>query len=431
MTAEIAILNKSAVALAADSAVTLQTGTGQKIYNSVNKLFALSKYQPVGVMIYGGADFMGIPWESIIKEHRRELGTRNFNTLREYVTNFVSWLENAKVLIPEEHQRTLLDATARNYFGGIREEIFSSVNEIIRREGSVTTVRVQELADIVIAKHNEFWKSKPRLATLPDDFAASLVQEYRQAIENILLEVFEKLPLTPVAHAMLVDLPGLLYSRDHFSDHHTGLVVAGFGEQEIFPSIVSCVVDPIVQNRLKWKQVEIQTITVDMAAAIIPFAQREMVDTFLSGIDPNLRKSLNSAFGGFLVALIDQIFHAIPQSALQNKDAALQALKVSVPQIVENLNQNLNDYVSARHVAPVMNAVAFLPKDELAAMAESLVNLTSFKRRVSIDPETVGGQIDVAVISKGDGFIWIKRKHYFDIGKNPHFMVNCYGERPK
>jgi hypothetical protein len=78
-----------------------------------------------------------------------------------------------------------------------------------------------------------------------------------------------------------------------------------------------------------------------------------------------------------------------------------------------------------------MNAVAFLPKDELAAMAESLVNLTSFKRRVSIDPETVGGQIDVAVISKGDGFIWIKRKHYFDIGKNPHFMVNCYGERSK
>ena len=40
-----------------------------------------------------------------------------------------------------------------------------------------------------------------------------------------------------------------------------------------------------------------------------------------------------------------------------------------------------------------------------------------------MDSETVGGPIDVAVISKGDGFIWIKRKHYFDPKLNPHFMA--------
>jgi hypothetical protein len=59
-------------------------------------------------------------------------------------------------------------------------------------------------------------------------------------------------------------------------------------------------------------------------------------------------------------------------------------------------------------------------------MAESLVNLTSFKRRVTLDAETVSGPIDVALISKGDGFIWMKRKHYFDGEKNPHFLRNYY-----
>jgi hypothetical protein len=44
VTAEIAILNKLGVALAADSAVTVETEGGQKIYNTVNKLFTLSKY---------------------------------------------------------------------------------------------------------------------------------------------------------------------------------------------------------------------------------------------------------------------------------------------------------------------------------------------------------------------------------------------------
>ena len=61
-------------------------------------------------------------------------------------------------------------------------------------------------------------------------------------------------------------------------------------------------------------------------------------------------------------------------------------------------------------------------------MAESLVNLTSFRRHVTPDVETVGGPIDVAIISRGDGFIWIKRKHYFQPELNQHFLANYFRE---
>jgi hypothetical protein len=73
---------------------------------------------------------------------------------------------------------------------------------------------------------------------------------------------------------------------------------------------------------------------------------------------------------------------------------------------------------------PILAVLDGLPKDELAAMAEALVGLTSFKLRVSEGSESVGGPIDVAVISKGDGFVWIKRKHYFPQVLNPHFIPN-------
>lgn len=59
MASELAVLNKLGVALAADSAVTIGGGPALKIYDTVNKLFALSKRAPVGVMVYGNADFMG------------------------------------------------------------------------------------------------------------------------------------------------------------------------------------------------------------------------------------------------------------------------------------------------------------------------------------------------------------------------------------
>jgi hypothetical protein len=71
-----------------------------------------------------------------------------------------------------------------------------------------------------------------------------------------------------------------------------------------------------------------------------------------------------------------------------------------------------------------MDTVSSFPKEELAAMAEALVNLTSIKRKMSYESETVGGPIDVAVISKGDGFIWIKRKHYFQPELNHTYFSN-------
>jgi hypothetical protein len=94
--------------------------------------------------------------------------------------------------------------------------------------------------------------------------------------------------------------------------------------------------------------------------------------------------------------------------------------------IVENFWEKWTDWEHNKFVGPVLDIVGDLPKDDLAAMAESLVNLTSFKRRISPEMETVGGPIDVAVISKGDGFIWIKRKHYFSKELNPGFLTNYY-----
>jgi hypothetical protein len=52
-----------------------------------------------------------------------------------------------------------------------------------------------------------------------------------------------------------------------------------------------------------------------------------------------------------------------------------------------------------------------LPRQDLAKMAEALVSLTAFLKRMAADQdETVAEPIDVAILSKGDGFIWVKHK---------------------
>jgi hypothetical protein len=56
-------------------------------------------------------------------------------------------------------------------------------------------------------------------------------------------------------------------------------------------------------------------------------------------------------------------------------------------------------------------AVSALPRQDLAKMAEALVNLAAFLMRMTADQdETVAEPIDVALLSKGDDFTWIKHK---------------------
>lgn len=97
--------------------------------------------------------------------------------------------------------------------------------------------------------------------------------------------------------------------------------------------------------------------------------------------------------------------------------------------VAKDFAAKLAKYGREENLRPIHQAVANMSKGELASAAAALVNLNSFQKRMSMGPETVGGPVDVAVITKGDGFIWTDRKHYFNKDQNPHFIANYYRER--
>lgn len=60
-----------------------------------------------------------------------------------------------------------------------------------------------------------------------------------------------------------------------------------------------------------------------------------------------------------------------------------------------------------------------MPIQDAADLAEYLVNLTASFVRFDAGPPTVGGPIELAAITKHEGFKWIKRKHFFTAALNP------------
>jgi len=431
MTAEIAIMNKEAIALAADSAITVTGETGHKIFTSANKLFVLSKYHPVGIMIYGSAIFMGVPWETIIKIYRNKLGKKKFATLQEYAGNFIKFLDNGNPLFPDSVQEEYLHGSIYGYFNLIKENITKEVHLKMDKEGNITKEAIERIISEIIKSHYEVCEKASNIPSIPESFNKKIIIKYGKRIDKAIEEIFEKLPLTKRHLFQLRKIATSLFSK--FPDKVqkgdiSGIVVAGFGENDTFPSLESFFIEIIVNNKLKYKKHISSKIEFKNRASMIPFAQSEMVATFMEGTDPYLQNHME----GYLSEIFDKYPEIISENVAEADDNEKKRLRKKLKEvskkIFEDYQKDIKAYKRENYINPVINVVSMLPKDELAAMAESLVNLTSFKRKVTMESETVGGPIDVAVISKGDGFIWIKRKHYFKAELNAQFLANYYKE---
>ncbi len=151
-------------------------------------------------------------------------------------------------------------------------------------------------------------------------------------------------------------------------------------------------------------------------SGVTAYAQEDEVSAFMTGISGELQEFMFPKIENGTDNILREIAHKIQTSSLppKEKDSLIDSIYNFAKQDWDATTSEIREYIINNHVGKVVEMIEFLPKQDLGYMAESLVNLTAFKRKISNDSETVGGPIDVAIISKGDGFVWVKRKHYFD-----------------
>ena len=425
MTAEIAIMNKTAVALAADSAVTI--GLKRKTYNTANKLFTLSKYHPVGAMVFSNANFLGVPWETILKVYRHKLGRKRFPRLQDYANDLIRFLNRANPMFLPTRQERHFGHIVFWHFKRLQEEIDGRIKkETAPSAQKISDIRIKAIVRATIKEAVDQAEKADKLQGVGPRHGTTVVTKYRSVLKDVRKAAFENLPITRNSESQLKRFVELLFTRQVFGPAFSGLVVAGFGEDEFFPSMRSFHLETIVNNRVKYQSRESSEIDEHTSASITAFAQREMVETFITGVDPGYKQlaegHLDTLFSGRPAAIVNSI--SGPDD--KTKKAMLSQLGTATQRLLEDYKREMAKFQQETYVDAVLNVVGILPADELAIMAETLVSLTSFKRKMSMDAETVGGPIDVAIISKGDGFVWIKRKHYFKPELNPGFLANYY-----
>lgn len=420
MTAEVVVINSNGIAMAADSAVTIGE---QKIYNSAVKLFALSKTEPVGIMIYGSADLSSTPWEIIIKQYRKSLGCKVFDTLEEYAINFIDFLKQAQYSSSEERDKgTVFQITIFIQF--IVSEIKKSIQiQQIETEGVIDDAQLQEISTRVINTLHQGLQDMPFIdGTGQEDFD-KLAELTRSSFKSLIKKAFEELlPKSPTTLNKLYDSVALFIIKPMQADQSSGIVIAGYGDNEIYPVVKSYEISGYIGNALRYYPIvnKSHDVNTDRSPRIIPFAQSDMIELFMNGMSSHTQNFINDYSAKMFSKIKDEGQRASLDSEQKN------ALTIAIDDIYKTMHNDIKDYVQNEHTSPVMQMVGVLPKDELANMAETLINLTAFKRKMTYSIESVGGPVDVAIISKGDGLVWIKRKHYFPKELNMSFYNNYY-----
>jgi hypothetical protein len=430
MTAEIVLMNRESIAIAADSTVSLMGGQmdrPQKIFTSANKIFELSPAHSVCFMIFNYATFMVIPWETIFAHYRKKLKDRTFPTTEEYAKNFIDFLANEEDLVPPEGEENYFITNVYHYFLSIKQSIMQNATDLIQTSGGVSEEDVMKVPPATIQGLYDALNSAPYAISMAEEDFTRLRTIYDEKMSQAITDVFESLPLSETSVMQLKSIPALFFvksagSLDILSQDFSGVVIAGFGGKDIFPSLVAYWIEGRLNKKLKYTEKKNVKITFKNGAEIVPFAQHEMVDIFLSGMDSAFEQALLKSIAATLNTYPEAMIDSIEELSDDMKSKYKTTFQVNTDEIMKNLTEALKNYTTLNFI-PIINVMSALPKSELASMAESLVNITSLKRKISMQGETVGGPVDVAVISKNDGFVWIKKKQYYPTAINPSHLI--------
>lgn len=399
MSVGVCIINKNGIALAADSAETL--ANGKMFYNSINKVFSLSKKYPYGAIMCGNLYIYNTFIDQIFKEFQLYLDSKDcVNDFFEICTEFQTFIElnngYYKFDIAEEtHCKGLIKSWVERWGNKINTIINS--NDVESEIDKILLELEDEIKHAIrIDNYDVSQYVKSKYESDYDSLVNSIIPELKNYIKQK-----EKL------WEYLCEYFNLYISSE--GENSMEILFAGYGKKDAFPKYLHIELHKVVNGKLKFKE-RGRFEQSNLYPEIYPIAQSDVILTFCKGISKSFLDSIPQK----AIEIINTKIDALPGNNFT--DVQKEQLKNSFSLCKSEIADEIRKKSQAEFVNPIINSVRTIPIPEMAFLAENLVNITSLKRTYSIDgkQQTVGGPTDVAVLSKGDGFVWIKRKNYFE-----------------
>ena len=385
MTAVVGILNKRGIAIAADSAVTMNRRRNEKIANSANKMLRLCSATPISVMITGSAGFLSTPWDIIVRRYRQKRGDIAFTTVETCIEDFFSYIPTEKMFLTEDLGREYLNNQLDSYWNGV----VSQVPELDKDENG---------------KLNN---------------GKEILKAFRDRISSG-IKYFKESDIMPVFQGYSFDQFKAFLGNMVWDEGSTHLIFSGFGKDEEYPVLAKVMVEGGFDSRVCYhiNKEDIYKISDEKPVAICPFAQKEIMEALLTGIEPYYYKKICEEAEQIYERIIDRLDFSVPSNPDQRNELKKLLDGVKYKDLIKQF-QRFGKNLRATERGQWLKALRDYDLQDMARLAENFIAMTSFERHMTFSPEGVGGPIDLAVITKNEGFTWLNRKswyHHKDVG---------------
>lgn len=357
MTSEILILNKKSIVLAADSAQTI----GEHVYQGIEKIFELSKAPAMAMMTYNNGEFMDIPLSTLIKDYRHNRDFSKLKNMENILNDFIIYLEeNTKKFSKPEIK-----------------------------------IEINEFKKYVIKEIKKYG-----LENLKNRYAEYETDEILPFLKNECYDIdFYEIN---GEYGIPIEILKKFFSN-YLKFNGSCIVLTGFNDNEYFPSFIEFNLILNYEGNLIFEVFNKET-NIDVGA-IIPFAQKEVIETFLNGIDETVENTIIDYWYDTIEFCFNEFIKEIKKDNPQIKIDKINLNQIINENLADQLILTLNDAKNDIE-EPIFESVRYLSDDELVKIAKILIKITSIKIKLLKQLETVDEEISIAIITKSNGLEW-------------------------
>ena len=411
MTSEVMVMNTNGIALGADRAVSSED---DRVCYMTDKIIGFSGPHAIGAMMYGSADIFHVQWKTLIRLYEQQL-EESFETVKDYALHFIHFLNHqvSQGFMEDIHEVRYLESVMaceldKLYVSllELHEETHRCCSRICQPDEIQDFYK--EKAASFLQKRKQELQEKDYPAPLNEEDADKLSEEYGQQIDSWIPERFEEYLYAEEWTETVKSILVLSVVKD-FSHKLSGIIFAGYGSQNIFPSAHLLIIDGKVNGKVKFFTRR-YSVHPDRRSLIVPFAQRDMAKAVMNGIHEEMEEQLSDGLHKDLRNIHKVIMPQIKEYLEEEeaRTAVQKEINSALQFICKRYEDRLAQLKNEKFSEPLLHSIKMLPAKELASVAESLVHIAPLKGN-GVTGETSRQSADVAIITKDRGFAWKRR----------------------
>lgn len=192
-------------------------------------------------------------------------------------------------------------------------------------------------------------------------------------------------------------------SEDFKPSEPTYLVFAGYAEDDSYPSICYCDVQEVKNGKISCSPPkDLQTISERKESAVFALGMPYIIDSIKYGIQEERIDPISRQFPRVLTEIL-----------LKEEKLIEKAMSINREHITSKVQELIREY-KATHYNQWLEVIKKYNLRDMAALAENLIKATELHRKITFQQENVGGLIDLALITRNDGFQWLNRKSWYE-----------------